>query len=287
MLLKFGNTGHEVKQLQNNLKQLGLYPFASDSIFGAGTQNAVMRFQSSAGLQIDGIVGDNTYKAIQDAVTPQTTQTYTIDEIVAVMQAKGYKLRTEKYRINIIGVRKDNVFDNKFSDTLYVIWKNKLNKWELRNFKWTTLAGTLGEGGAFNPITVLGVTGVAVLKEAQYLDTYAFIDNYTTWLGYPFFMQTKSVMVYRDGNCNDTVDYAMPQQSGLFGINLHRMSNNDLDSDFVNFAYASWSIGCNGSPEPTFKQVIELARVTAKLYGNVFDYTLLHSNDFNARYPLT
>lgn len=58
MLLKKGNRGESVKQLQ---KALNLYP---DGIFGDVTEEAVKAFQKSKGLKQDGIVGDNTWEAL-------------------------------------------------------------------------------------------------------------------------------------------------------------------------------------------------------------------------------
>ena len=58
MLLKKGNRGESVKQLQ---KALNLYP---DGIFGEVTEEAVKTFQKSKGLKQDGIVGDNTWEAL-------------------------------------------------------------------------------------------------------------------------------------------------------------------------------------------------------------------------------
>lgn len=58
MLLKKGNRGESVKQLQ---KALNLYP---DGIFGEVTEEAVKAFQKSNGLKQDGIVGDKTWEAL-------------------------------------------------------------------------------------------------------------------------------------------------------------------------------------------------------------------------------
>lgn len=58
MLLKKGNSGESVKQLQ---KALNLYP---DGIFGEVTEEAVKAFQKSKGLKQDGIVGDKTFEAL-------------------------------------------------------------------------------------------------------------------------------------------------------------------------------------------------------------------------------
>lgn len=63
-LLKKGCTGELVKRLQEILKAYGFNCGNIDGIFGDKTYNAVVAFQKSRGLAIDGVVGYNTWKAL-------------------------------------------------------------------------------------------------------------------------------------------------------------------------------------------------------------------------------
>ena len=63
-LSKYGSRGDEVTQIQTRLAELGYDPGAADGIFGARTQAAVRAFQQDYGLAVDGIVGDNTLRAL-------------------------------------------------------------------------------------------------------------------------------------------------------------------------------------------------------------------------------
>ncbi|WP_273129425.1 peptidoglycan-binding domain-containing protein [Metabacillus sp. HB246100] len=65
-ILRVGDRGNSVRQLQRALKQINYNPGAIDGIYGPNTQNAVRRFQSMfRALQNDGIYGPNTRKYIR------------------------------------------------------------------------------------------------------------------------------------------------------------------------------------------------------------------------------
>jgi peptidoglycan hydrolase-like protein with peptidoglycan-binding domain len=65
--LKQGSSGPDVRDLQQQLQDLGFDPNGVDGTFGPGTKAAVIAFQNSRGLTADGIVGPNTLAALQEA----------------------------------------------------------------------------------------------------------------------------------------------------------------------------------------------------------------------------
>ena len=65
--LKKGSKGQEVKDLQEALNTLGFASGKVDGIFGAATERAVKEFQSSVGIDADGIVGPITWLNIDEA----------------------------------------------------------------------------------------------------------------------------------------------------------------------------------------------------------------------------
>jgi len=67
--LSAGDSGPAVETLQQALKQLGLYKGAVDGDFGQGTSDAVLAFQNAHNLTPDGIVGQATADAINQALT--------------------------------------------------------------------------------------------------------------------------------------------------------------------------------------------------------------------------
>ena len=58
--LRWGDTGAEVKKLQEALKNRGFYSGKLDSTFGSGVYAAVKAFQKQYGLKVDGIAGPAT-----------------------------------------------------------------------------------------------------------------------------------------------------------------------------------------------------------------------------------
>jgi hypothetical protein len=64
-----GATGSQVKILQRALASLGFSPGKADGDYGPSTQFAVEKFQVSKGLAEDGVVGQQTLAALQQALS--------------------------------------------------------------------------------------------------------------------------------------------------------------------------------------------------------------------------
>ena len=73
-VLRNGSSGSDVVYLQTRLAALGLSPGSPDGRFGARTEAAVKAFQRSRSLNADGMVGAQTWSAIQSG-TPLATPT--------------------------------------------------------------------------------------------------------------------------------------------------------------------------------------------------------------------
>ena len=159
MLLKKGNRGESVKQLQ---KALNLYP---DGIFGDITEEAVKAFQKSNGLKQDGIVGDKTLEALPKpnygfgGILKQSKRT--IKEIIVHCTA------TPEGRVETVQSIRNMHKARGFSDIgyHYLIGLNG-ERWEGRN---VNLIGAHCEGHNSNSIGVCYVGGVD--KKMQAKDT--------------------------------------------------------------------------------------------------------------------
>lgn len=71
--LKYNSEGADVIAAQQRLAHYGYYSGAFDGIFGAGTENAVRRFQRNNGLSVDGKIGPATRKALFSATAKPFT----------------------------------------------------------------------------------------------------------------------------------------------------------------------------------------------------------------------
>ena len=78
-LLRRGSISNYVLIAQDDLNTLGYRTGGLDGIFGAATQTAVRNYQSRVGLTVDGIVGCNTWRSLQENVVGTGRTSTTID----------------------------------------------------------------------------------------------------------------------------------------------------------------------------------------------------------------
>ena len=104
-VLRKGDNNDDVRELQEKLEYLGYNVGGVDGDFGKNTLAAVTEFQSKNGLEVDGVVGQQTWAAIDKAVatkksegstqTPTQTQTTTTGAVksgdtVSIAQGATY-----------------------------------------------------------------------------------------------------------------------------------------------------------------------------------------------------
>lgn len=78
-LVRQGSRGSYVLILQDGLNTLGFSTGGLDGMFGNATRNAVIAYQRRKGLSADGIVGCNTWRALQADVVGSGRTSTTID----------------------------------------------------------------------------------------------------------------------------------------------------------------------------------------------------------------
>lgn len=78
--LRLGDSGQDVKELQQILTELMYYQGPTDGIFGSSTNIAVRKFQTNNRLISDGIVGRNTWSALIYLYSPLATCGDTLED---------------------------------------------------------------------------------------------------------------------------------------------------------------------------------------------------------------
>lgn len=178
------------------------------------------------------------------------------------MKKNNYVVYDKPYQLNIVGVRKNSIVPNKFDDLLFVFWKSDTDQW---HGKWFTITTDPGTFWLKNP---MHDRGTAMLKEGQYVDSYAVGKHRGL---YDALVQIKPVTVFRNYDRLDTLDFMNGKEhKDATGINIHR-----ANSDGKTKSIDKYSAGCQVFEDAEdFETFMSLANKHRKLYGNKFTYTL-------------
>lgn len=99
-LSRRGSRGEEVKQIQTVLKDRQLYTGNIDGIYGAQTEQAVIKFQKQMGLAADGIAGPKTLAALELGDAPAGVTGiggYSANEVALLARIISAEARGEPY----------------------------------------------------------------------------------------------------------------------------------------------------------------------------------------------
>ena len=102
-LVRRGDTGDEVSQLQNELDQAGYSVGVIDGIFGAGTENALISFQTKYGLVADGIAGPATFAKLEEVNSPSDGGGTSADADVLTIGASGDPVMALQTKLKELG----------------------------------------------------------------------------------------------------------------------------------------------------------------------------------------
>ena len=175
---------------------------------------------------------------------------YSYKELEAEFARLGYTWP----KMHVIGVRSKANEKNKFDDTIYVV-----DGVIMHVFTGTTNPGTHWLKNLLNR------KGAAVLKPGQYVDSWKIGLHQGK---YEALVQAKPITVYRDGDKDDLAEEQGVEDTGMFGINIHRANPSAISS-----IIDKWSAGCQVLNNPTeFASMLKACK-DSKLTS--FTYTLL------------
>jgi hypothetical protein len=194
--------------------------------------------------------------------------------IIETMKAKGYKIFTRPYEMNIVGIRRAYEgmnYTNSFSDSMYLIYKvDNSDKWELKKYPCSTMPGYYkkSEGGKTIDVkqskTMQDRGGMGILKPAQYIDVYAMGNHCDA----PAMITLGPQKAYRDKTTGPVIKYTADVE-GYFGMFIHR---GYPGGGIVN----NWSEGCQifGNAND-LNDFFKWCGKHKEKYGNKFSYTLI------------
>ena len=120
-LSQLGSRGQEVRQIQQKLRELGLYSGSVDGIYGTATQKAVRQFQKNCGLTADGIAGRKTllYLGLGSGGS-SSTGGYSSSDVYLLARIIGAEARGESYvgQVAVGAVVLNRVRHSSFPDTI-------------------------------------------------------------------------------------------------------------------------------------------------------------------------
>ena len=194
----------------------------------------------------------------------------TISSIINAMENLDHTVftgDTKPYNLNIVGIRSNTPTTDAFNDLMCVFWKYE-GQWNIYKMQCTTLPGLYWLENPMNS------RGCAILKEGQYKSVYK-VDIHNG--KYEAICQRLGdVTVFRDDD--EDTEYDMlegTEQTGMFGINLHRASAyKELEEVGKN------SAGCQVIQDPNeFEVHMRVVNKAAEIWGNKFTYTLINERD--------
>ncbi|MEA5592978.1 peptidoglycan-binding protein [Rivularia sp. UHCC 0363] len=107
-VLKVGSRGQDVKKLQQDLKQLNYFVGNPTDYFGPVTKDAVIGFQRSKGLTIDGIAGSTTLVAIKQSLAQGSNSGVGGENVTLRLGSRGAEVTSLQERLQQLNYFKGN-----------------------------------------------------------------------------------------------------------------------------------------------------------------------------------
>lgn len=170
------------------------------------------------------------------------------------------------YNLNMICVRKNTAVPDLFDDTYLMVYEGHGKVKRVFHAPITADPGLYALQNPSNP------KGTAILKPGQYRGAYA--PGYHR--GYAAFVQVKPVTVWRDGNKDNRLDFGGREDTGMFGINIHRTIKDSFAATVGRHSYGCQVI----QADIDLQYARELNRMQKRHVGTAaMTYTLIWESD--------
>lgn len=220
---------------------------------------------------------DTEQKKIPSADTEKNDEgEYILEQLKKI----NYDVYTKPFEMNIVGVRYQNEgssYTNKFSDRLYLIYKNEQDVTKCAWYPISTIPGKYGSSKDktlhkdLDKIRKRG--GLGILQPAQYKNSWSIGEYHGEKCLRPGVQK-----FFRDNNYGeDKITYSK-SDSGNAGMLIHKGFNRSQGKN--TYGVYNWSEGCQVIQSPTdLDQIFYLLDKHKAKYGNKFTYTLITKDD--------
>lgn len=194
---------------------------------------------------------------------------YNLKNIIKSLKKKGYQVYTQPYKLNIVGVRNGNpINQDKFDDAIAFFYYD-----DKGNLVGRVAVGTTDPSTYFlkNP---MNDKGAAILKGGQYINSHVIGTHRGK---YTALVQRGNLTVFRDNDRDGYTNFNNVEETGLYGINIHRASRGKNNEAIIGQDSAGCQVFRN---EGDFNEMMKMAQKSSQVNGNNFTYTLLDERDY-------
>jgi len=162
---RIGSRGQEVRQIQQKLRELGLYSGSVDGVYGTATQKAIRQFQKNCGLTVDGIAGPKTllYLGLGSG-TSSSSGGYSSNDIYLLAKIIAAEARGESYvgQVAVGAVVLNRVQHSSFPDTISGVVYQSGAFSAVRDSNWNVAPDATSQKAARDAINGWDPTGGAI-----------------------------------------------------------------------------------------------------------------------------
>lgn len=125
--IQYGSSGDDVKKLQEELNKYG-YDLDVDGQFGSLTQSAVKDYQKKNGLEVDGIVGKNTWGSLTAKGQTTTKKETKTTKTKRPTYKKSDTVKAAEKKLNDWEKNAPDEYESKYSEEIEAILNEILNR---------------------------------------------------------------------------------------------------------------------------------------------------------------
>lgn len=165
-LSQIGSRGQEVREVQQKLRELGLYSGSVDGVYGTATQKAVRQFQKNCGLTVDGVAGPKTllYLGLGSGKNSSSSGGYSSSDVYLLAKVIAAEARGESYtgQVAVGAVVLNRVRHSSFPDSISGVVYQSGAFSAVRDSNWSVAPDATAQKAARDAINGWDPTGGAI-----------------------------------------------------------------------------------------------------------------------------